>query len=191
MLQPNFNPFPELATERLILRRITADDTNEIFRLRSDERVMKYIDKERAASIKDAEIFFNLINDSTNTNTGITWAIALKKSPDKMIGNIGFWRLIKEHYRAEIGYMLHPDFWNKGIMKEALAEAIDFGFNKMKLHSIEAQINTGNTTSAHILESVGFIKEAHFKENYFFRGTFSDTIVYSKLNSGATQIVSI
>lgn len=191
MLQPNFNPFPELATERLILRRITADDTNEIFRLRSDEQVMKYIDKERAASLKDAEIFFNLINDSANANTGITWAIALKQSPDKMIGNIGFWRLIKEHYRAEIGYMLHPDFWKKGIMKEALAEVIDFGFNEMKLHSIEAQINTGNTASAHILESVGFIKEAHFKENYFFQGIFSDTIVYSKLNSGATQIVSI
>lgn len=184
MLQLNFNPFPELATERLILRRITADDTNEIFKLRSDERVMKYIDKERAASIKDAEIFFNLINDSANANTGITWAIALKKSPDKMIGNIGFWRLIKEHYRAEIGYMLHPDFWNKGIMKEALAKAIDFGFNEMKLHSIEAQINTGNAASAHILESVGFMKEAHFKENYFFQGTFSDTIVYSKLNFG-------
>lgn len=191
MLQPNFNPFPELATERLILRRITADDTNEIFRLRSDEQVMKYIDKERAASLKDAEIFFNLINDSANANTGITWAIALKQSPDKMIGSIGFWRLIKEHYRAEIGYMLHPDFWKKGIMKEALAEVIDFGFNEMKLHSIEAQINTGNTASAHILESVGFIKEAHFKENYFFQGIFSDTIVYSKLNSGATQIVSI
>jgi [ribosomal protein S5]-alanine N-acetyltransferase len=186
MLQPNFDPFPELSTERLILRRITPDDTNEIFRLRSDERVMKYIDKERAASIKDAEIFFNLINDSTNANTGITWAIALKKSSDKMIGNIGFWRLIKEHYRAEIGYMLHPDFWNKGIMKEALAAAIDFGFNQMKLHSIEAQINTGNTASAHILESVGFIKEAHFKENYFFQGIFSDTIVYSKLNSSAS-----
>jgi ribosomal-protein-alanine N-acetyltransferase len=191
MLQPNFNPFPELSTERLILRRITTGDTNEIFKLRSDERVMKYIDKERAASIKDAEIFFNLINDSANANSGITWAITLKQSPDKMIGNIGFWRLIKEHYRAEIGYMLHPDFWNKGIMKEALAAAIDFGFNQMKLHSIEAQINTGNTASAHILESVGFIKEAHFKENYFFQGIFSDTIVYSKLNSGAAQIVSI
>jgi ribosomal-protein-alanine N-acetyltransferase len=56
----------------------------------------------------------------------------------------------------------------------------------MKLHSIEAQINTGNAASAHILESVGFMKEAHFKENYFFQGIFSDTIVYSKLSSGAS-----
>lgn len=191
MLQPNFNPFPELATERLTLRRITTDDINEIFRLRSDEQAMKYIDRERAASIKDAEIFFNLINDSANANTGITWAIAFKQSPDKMIGNIGFWRLIKEHYRAEIGYMLHPDFWNKGIMKEALAEVIDFGFNEMKLHSIEAQINTENATSAHILEAVGFIKEAHFKENFFFQGLFRDTIVYSKLNSGVSKIAGI
>lgn len=181
MLQPYFKPFPEIKTERLLLRRLKKDDVNEIFSLRSNEEVMKYIDKERAASLKDAEIFINLINGSADSNTGITWAIELKQNPGKMIGSIGFWRLIKEHFRAEIGYMLHPDFWRKGIMKEALVAVIDFGFNEIKLHSIEAQINPGNTASARILESFGFVKEAHFKENYFFEGTFSDTIVYSKL----------
>lgn len=181
MLQPYFKPFPEIKTERLLLRRLKKDDVNEIFSLRSNEEVMKYIDKERAASLKDAEIFINLINGSADSNTGITWAIELKQNPGKMIGSIGFWRLIKEHFRAEIGYMLHPDFWRKGIMKEALVAVIDFGFNEIKLHSIEAQINPENTASARILESFGFVKEAHFKENYFFEGTFSDTIVYSKL----------
>ena len=181
MLQPYFKPFPEIKTERLLLRRLKKDDVNEIFSLRSNEEVMKYIDKERAASLKDAEIFINFINGSADSNTGITWALELKQNPGKMIGSIGFWRLIKEHFRAEIGYMLHPDFWRKGIMKEALVAVIDFGFNEIKLHSIEAQINPGNTASARILESFGFVKEAHFKENYFFEGTFSDTIVYSKL----------
>jgi ribosomal-protein-alanine N-acetyltransferase len=183
MLQPNFSNFPEIQTNRLLLRRITHKDALQIFRLRSDERVMQFIDKERAASIEDAEVFINRIIQLLNINDGITWAIALNNKPETLIGTIGCWRLIKEHYRAEIGYMLQPEFWQQGIMKEALNAVINYSFNELKLHSIEAQINPENTASAAILTSAGFIKEGYFKENFFFNGKFGDTAVYSKLQS--------
>jgi len=77
--------------------------------------------------------------------------------------------------------MLDPDFWGKGIMKEALLAAIDFGFNQMNLHSIEAHINPDNTASGMLLEKVGFVREAYFKEDFFFRGEFIDTAIYSLL----------
>ena len=109
------------------------------------------------------------------------WAIALQDDPDTLIGNIGFWRIINQHYRSEIGYTLHPDFWNNGIMKEALLAAIDFGFKAMKLHSIEAHINPDNTASGKVLEKTGFVREAYFKEDFFFRGKFIDSAVYSLL----------
>jgi ribosomal-protein-alanine N-acetyltransferase len=181
MLNPDFSPFPEIKTKRLLLRRMTIDDAAEILNLRSSEEVMQYIDRERAVTIKDAEIFLGRINASVDSNNGILWGITLKEDPEKLIGNIGFWRLIKEHYRAEVGYMLNPAFWKKGIMKEALQEVINFGFNSMNLHSIEANINPGNAASAALLESTGFIKEAYFKEDFFFNGAFHDTIIYSRL----------
>ena len=77
--------------------------------------------------------------------------------------------------------MLHPDFWGKGIMKEALMAAIDFGFTEMNLHSIEAHINPENTVSGILLEKTGFIREAYFKEDFYFRGKFIDTAVYTLL----------
>ena len=181
MLSPNFSPFPEIQTERLLLRRMTTNDAAEILYLRSSEDVMKYIDRERTKSIEDAKLFLDKIDVSVKTNNGIMWGITLKEEPHKLIGNIGYWRLIKEHYRAEVGYMLHPSYWKKGIMKEALLRVIDFGFDEMKLHSIEANINPGNAASAMLLESTGFIKEAYFKEDYFFNGAFHDTIIYSRL----------
>lgn len=181
MLCPNFSPFPEIQTERLLLRRMTTNDAAEILYLRSSEDVMKYIDRERTKSIEDAKLFLDKIDVSVKTNNGIMWGITLKEEPGKLIGNIGYWRLIKEHYRAEVGYMLHPSYWKKGIMKEALLRVIDFGFDKMNLHSIEANINPGNAASAMLLESTGFIKEAYFKEDYFFNGAFHDTIIYSRL----------
>src|SRR5450755_3345909 len=105
MLQPDFSSFPEIKTARLLLRKISHKDAPEILKLRSDEQVMQYIDKERAVTIADAEAFINRVIQSLNSNDGITWAITLKEDPLTLIGTIGYWRLIKEHYRAEIGYM--------------------------------------------------------------------------------------
>ena len=183
MLQTNFHPFPELKTERLLLRKITLDDAAEIFFLRSDEDVMMYIDRERAKSIKDAEEFIKSITKDVDANNAIMWAIGLNETPRKLIGSICLWQFQKEHYRAETGYVLSPEFWRKGIMKEALLKVMDFGFQTMKLHSIEAHISPDNAASAALLESTGFKKEAYFKENFYFRGKFLDTAVYSKLQS--------
>ncbi len=181
MLQTNFIPFPEIKTERLFLRRLNDKDLHQILLLRSDNDVMKYIDRKKAKDLKDAEEFLKMIDDSLRTGEGILWGIELKEKPGLLIGYICYWRLLKEHFRAEVGYMLLPEFWNKGIMTEALSEVINFGYDKMKLHSIEARINPDNKASASLLVSTGFIKEAYFKEDYFFNGGFGDTEVYSRL----------
>ena len=182
MLAPNFTPFPQLTTERLLIRKITHADAPALLQLRSSEVVMQYIDKERMKTVEEIIALIDKIeNDAANTD-GITWAICLKEDPGTLIGSIGLWRIIKPHYRAEIGYLLQPGFWGRGITKEAVLAVIDFGFNSVKLHSIEAHINPGNAASAALLESTGFVREAYFKEDYFFRGTFRDSAIYSLLN---------
>ena len=181
MLELNFTPFPEIKTERLLLRRMTDADASEIFFLRSDEAVMKFIDREKPKSQEEALSFIQMVNTNIDKKESIMWAISLQDNPNKLIGNIGFWRIINQHYRSEIGYMLHPDFWGKGIMKEALLAAVDFGFNVINLHSIEAHINPDNTASGILLEKAGFVREAYFKEDFFFKGKFIDTAIYSLL----------
>jgi [ribosomal protein S5]-alanine N-acetyltransferase len=182
MLEPNFSPFPEIVTDTLVLRQLTKQDAPEFFYLHSNDKVMQYIDKEKLKTIAEAATLIERITDDLNNNNGITWRISLKEKRETLVGTIGFWRLIKENYRAEVGYMLHHDLWGRGIMKEALLAIIDFGFSSIKLHSIEASINPGNAASAKLLESTGFVKEAYFKEDYFFKGEFLDTVIYSLLN---------
>lgn len=185
MLQLNFIPFPEISTKRLLLRRLTLNDAQEIFILRSDKTVLQFLGKEPAKTIQEAEAFIKKVNEDIDTGEVIMWGIALKNEPATVIGSINYWRLIKEHYRAEIGYALHPGYWRKGIMKEAILEVLEFGFNVMKLHSVEARIAVGNTASGFILEATGFTEEAYFKEDFFFRGKFEDTKVYSRLANSA------
>jgi ribosomal-protein-alanine N-acetyltransferase len=181
MLQTNFIPFPELKTERLLLRKLTMDDAEDIFFLRSDETVLEFVGKEPAATIKDAENFIKGINDDIDANELIMWGITLKDNPGKVIGSICYWRLLKQHYRAEIGYALHPEYWKKGLMKEAILKVLDYGYDTMQLNSIEARISPANIASAAILESTGFVREGYLKEEYFFRDKFFDTAIYSRL----------
>ena len=176
----NFDPFPQIKTERLLLRKITDADTEDIFKLRSDKNVMKYIGKKPIATIGEARDWGKLIQDSLQNNSGITWGIT-EAEKESLIGTIGFWRIIKEHYRAEIGYMLLPQYWKQGFTKEAMLKVIDYGFREMKLHSIEAHINPKNIGSATVLEKTGFVREAYFKEDFFFDGAFEDTAIYSLL----------
>jgi ribosomal-protein-alanine N-acetyltransferase len=65
-------------------------------------------------------------------------------------------------------------------MSEALQKISDFGFQKMKFHSIEAVLDPENKPCEKLLVRNGFIKEAHHKENFFSEGKFYDSLVYTK-----------
>jgi ribosomal-protein-alanine N-acetyltransferase len=182
MLSLSFQPFPELTTQRLLLRQITKEDVAEIFFMRSDPTLLQYVHREPAASLQEAQDFITRITTNIDTNEGIMWGIVLQENPAVLIGNICYWRLDKDHHRAEIGYMLHTDHWKKGIMKEALLKVLDYGYNSMQLHSVEARIDPANTASAGLLEATGFVREGYFKEDFLFRGVFMDTAVYSRLH---------
>ncbi|MEO5942245.1 MAG: GNAT family N-acetyltransferase [Ferruginibacter sp.] len=178
----NFNPFPEMRTERLLLRSLTMEDAPALFYLKSNKEILKYLDRAPQKNITESEIFLKDLFEQQAANTAVLWAIALKEKPAEMIGNIGYWRLIKEHHRAEIGYSLNNSFWKMGIMDEALKAVIAYGLKKMKLHSIEANINPDNLSSQLLLERNEFLREGYFKENYYYDGAFTDSAIYSLLN---------
>lgn len=182
MLTINFFPFPILETERLLLRRVDHNDVNEIFALRSDPETMKYIPRPLLKNTEEALAHIDTIDTKIESNEGINWAITLKDNP-KLIGIIGHYRIKPEHFRAEIGYMLLPEHSGNGIISEAINEVIKYGFQVMKLHSIEAIIAPENHGSAKVLEKNNFIKEAHLKENEFYEGRFLNTVIYSRLNN--------
>lgn len=182
MLELTFSPFPEIYTERLHLVKLITGHASDIFQLRSDREVMQYLDRPLAKTIEEVASLIGKINLALEQDDGITWGITQKGNP-AIIGTIGFWRIDKENYRGEIGYMLHKNFQGKGLMQEAMDSVINYGFTVMKLHSIEANVNPANSKSIRLLEKNQFIQEAYFKENYFYEGRFLDSAIYSRLNN--------
>ena len=181
MLLVNFNPFPVINTERLLLRRVEKSDVDEIFFLRSDKNVLQYLDRPPAANNDEALAWIEKIIELGENNESILWAITLKPD-DTLVGTICFWNLQKENYRSEIGYALHTAQQGKGIMHEAMIAILDYGFKIMKLHSVEANVNPKNLPSIKLLERNNFIREAYFKENYFYDGKFLDSAIYSLID---------
>ena len=181
MLQINFNPFPNLESDRLFFRQIIPGDVEEVFAIRSDAETMRYIPRPLAKTMQDALDHIEMVNKGIKDNNSINWGIVLKGN-DKLAGMICLLRMKPENYRTEIGYILHPDFHGKGIMNEAVEAVIDYAFNVLKFHSLEAIIDPDNLASEKVLLKHHFIKEAHFKENEYYDGKFLDSVIYSLLN---------
>lgn len=186
MLAIKFLPFQTLETQRLFLRQITTSDAASILALRGNKKTMQYIPRPLAKNTEDALAHIATIEAKIVANEGINWGITLKNS-NELIGIIGFFRISFENYRAEIGYMLLPDFQGQGISTEAIAICLQYGFTTMKLHSVEAVIDPRNRASERVLEKNNFIKEAHFIENEYYNGVFLDTVIYSLLKSSLKQ----
>lgn len=183
-LELNFNPFPVLETERLILRQYTDSDSDAeaLFSFRSNPQAMHFVPRPLHQSTEDALKMIAQINDNIAANDSIGWAVQVKETA-RVIGSVSFHRIEKEHHRGEIGYMLHPDHWGKGLVTEAVRAIVDYGFRELNFHSIEAIIDPDNTASANVLNKLNFVKEAHFRENFMQNGRFTDTAIYSLLKS--------
>ena len=172
MSKINFTPFPLLTTERLTLRQLTLEDDNEIFRLRSDESVNKFLDRPIAKTIDDAIQFINKINRSISKNELIYWAVTFKNH-FKLIGTICLWNISDDCTNAEIGFELLPDYQGKGVMQAVLPIVIKYGFEIMKLNSIDGDVDPDNAKSIKLMEKNGFIIHKRLE----------NTVIYSLHNT--------
>jgi len=178
----NFTPFPTLTTGRLTLRRLTMDDANEIFAIRSDERVNKYLDRAGCKTIDEAREFINKINTGIANNESVYWAIALKSKPG-LIGTICLWNISKEQSKAEIGFELLPQYQGKGYMQEAVTAVIEYGFKTMKLRAIEGEVDPNNARSIKLLEKNNFRLAANSSQNNSpDESNNPKTVVYELMN---------
>ena len=105
--------------------------------------------------------------------------IALK-GHNSIIGTIGFNNFTKKH-RANLGYDLQKDFWNKGYTTEALKVVIAFGFKQLEINRIEAEVMPGNLASEKVLTKLGLIKEGISRQWMYWNDKHYDMTMFSLL----------
>ena len=147
--------FPELTTERLLLRRLKRSDWPVVSYLRSDATVNQFVKRSNAPSKELAIEFIERANDSIDKHDLFQWCI-VERNNDQMIGSICLWNFSEDRQTAEVGYDLSPAWHSKGIMTEALTHVLEFGFNNLGLEKIEAYTQWNNERSRRLLERNGF-----------------------------------
>lgn len=174
-------PFPVLETERITLRQLRQEDAVEVFDYFSKDEVTEYYDLESFIELKQAAELISSWNDRYTKLEGIRWGITYSAA-DQVIGTCGFHNWSKEHFKAEIGYELAPEHWRKGIMAEVVERVVQYGFEELGLHRIEAFVDPDHIASRMLLEKKGFTKEGILRDCFYEKGRFVDAVVFSILS---------
>ncbi|ABY93105.1 GCN5-related N-acetyltransferase [Thermoanaerobacter mathranii subsp. mathranii str. A3] len=171
---------PVLETPRLILKKISLEDAEDMFEYARDPEVTKYVSWEYHKSIEDSVKFINLLLSKYANSEPSDWGLYLKEN-GKLIGTCGYVFIDEKNMTGEIGYVLGKKYWNKGFMTEAVKKVIEFGFKKLNLNRIQARCKVENIPSERVMQKVGMKFEGILRETVFIKGRFWDMKMYSIL----------
>ncbi|RDG31640.1 N-acetyltransferase [Oceanispirochaeta sp. M1] len=155
--------FPLLQSSRLILRKISEQDREQMFRIRQDQDINHYIDRPPLKSEKESQALITKIDAGIENDKWIYWGIGHKESSE-LIGTICLWNFSEDKTSAELGYELLPDFQKKGLMTEALEAVIDYAFLTLHLKDLKAYTHRDNERSSRLLERFDFTVQENSSE---------------------------
>lgn len=180
-IQKVFGSLPTFETERLKIRLFNKEDVDDLYEYCSDEEVTKYLPFTTYTEKQEAIDRINYCMEGyEKLQAPILWAIEYK-GENKLIGGIDFVKWDDENNVAEIGYVLNKKYWNKGIMTEALATVIKFGFENMGLNRIELCCDERNVASSRVMEKNGLKYEGTLRQKKFIKGEYVNIKCYSIL----------
>lgn len=168
----------EFKTERLKLRPIDQKDSEAVFKYRSDSitnQFQGWIPK----TIEDVHEFIKKVSPKINIENTWFQFVIIKKSNNEIIGDVGIHFCEVENKQVEIGITLDKNEHGKGFATETLKEIINYLFSTLDKQKIVCSIDPQNVKSIKLVESLGFIKEAHLKESLLLNNLLVDELIYS------------
>ena len=169
-----------LQTARLDLRPLAPADAQALFALKSDPVVMRYGSSPPWTDPQAAVDYIE--RDLREMAAGKFVQLAIVRREDaSVIGTCNLCDFDAQCRRAEVGYSLMVSAWGRGYANEAVAALLDWGFERMQLNRVEADIDPRNTPSARALERLGFVREGHLRERWIVGGEKCDSLIYGLL----------
>ena len=168
-----FSNIPTLRTERLTLRAMHPIDAEDMYDYARLEEVTKYLLWSEHPSLSYTRDYLHYVQSRYSLGDFYDWAVIDKESR-RMIGTCGFARIDLENGAAELGYVLNPDFWGRGYATEVASRVIEFGFEELGLHRIEARFMQGNEASRRVMEKLGMTFEGYHRQYMMIKGSYKN-----------------
>jgi len=168
-------------TERMVLRPYTADDFAEMADMHSREEVARYLlweprDTDASRKALDKHLSPRLEQEGDS----LTLA-GIDKLTGGFVGEFVLFLRSEKHRGGEVGYIVHPDVFGRGLAGEGARAMLGIGFEMMNMHRIFGRIDARNAASARVLEKLGMRREARFVRSELVKGEWTDEVVYAML----------
>lgn len=174
----DFSVYPILYTQRLRLRALAEEDIPQLLLLRSNKEVNRFLDRPVPAGAEDVRHFIEKISMGIRDKHCFYWAVA-EGDRNGLIGTVCLWNIDTRRGSAEIGYELYPDYWGRGLMQEAVAAVLDFGFEQLGLQAFIAVLDRANERSVKLLKRNQFIQDTDY--SWVSAADAADLAVYFRL----------
>lgn len=176
-----------LETQRLILRRFTENDVEDMFHnWASDREVTKFLSWEPHDNIQVTKDILCPRIRSYEKEDFYYWAIMIKEER-KVIGGIGAFNICNTHHRCEMGFCIGRNYWNKGIMTEALQTTIRYLFIEIGFNRIQATHHINNSASGKVMMKSGLKHEGTLKQHQMDKkGNYVDSEIYAIIKEDFT-----
>jgi ribosomal-protein-alanine N-acetyltransferase len=170
-----------IISERLILRRFTYEDIPDLIEFTSYPSVASEVE-ELGTTESEIRNYIDLQNSFEPFENGKVFDLGIERRIDgKLIGLLTL--IIKNHQKGEIGYGLGIDYRGQGYATEAAKALIDYGFNELKLHRVQAIASSSNPKSWQVMERLGMKPEGRLREASFKDGDWHDLLYYGILKN--------
>lgn len=161
-----------LKTNRILIQGLSAADKNEVFEIVKYEEVAK---NNPWTSPKTVETFdFKWAEEQPYKHAELAFRLI---DTGELIGSGGLY-IDEENHKARLGYIIHPDFWNRGYMTEVVDKLLEVAFIDLELHRVEATVYSGNIGSTRVLEKNGFQYEGRQRDAQYVKGKFITLDMY-------------
>ncbi|MCD4524674.1 GNAT family N-acetyltransferase [Nocardioides sp. cx-173] len=173
-------PTPTLTTARLRLRPFAESDSDDLYALQSDAHVLRYWDSPPWTDRAQGERFLATCRRMEEEASG-TRLVIERATDSAFLGWCTLARWEPAHRRATLGYILAEAAWGHGYTTEAARALLQWAFDTLDLHRVQAEVDTRNPASARVLEKLGFRHEGTLREDCVVDGVVSDSWIYGLL----------
>lgn len=171
---------PTISTERLRLRWLAPGDVPALAAIFGDPDVCRFWSSPALTDLAAAEALYQQIMRGFTARSLFQWGITERKT-EAVVGTCTLASLSSEHRRAEVGFALARAVWGRGYISEALPALLDFAFETLDLHRLEADVDPRNERSIRAIERLGFEREGYLRERYHVNGELQDAVLYGLL----------
>jgi ribosomal-protein-alanine N-acetyltransferase len=185
-LDPLYDRFPTLETNRFVFRRMAIGDAPALFDMLQDPDVVAFTGRRPVQIMSEAVDVLRTVGLDFATRRAVRWAVSVEADLP-LLGTVGVHDWDRFHGVIGIGFDVARPHWGQGIATEAAEAVIHFAFENLSVNRVEADIMAGNDACIRVLERLGFEREGVQKERLYKDGAYHDVLLYALRRSQVVQ----